>query len=279
MSSARPAPYIEYRNVTVRYNDEVTALSKISLNIYAGEFVFFCGQTGAGKSTLLKLLSREARETEGAVLLDSIDLASVKDRDIPALRRKMGIVPQDFALLPRKRAWENVAYAMRAVGNTRREVRKKWPPILEQVGLGHRADAYPHQLSGGEQQRIAIARALINAPRLILADEPTGNLDPRNSWEIMEILCQLNDAGVTVLVSSHDMMVVERMRARARIITLESGRIVSDEPAGSVSAPAEPLEPEPPVRQIELEFSDGERLADSEADSKADGELAEAADA
>lgn len=280
MSSARPAPYIEYRNVTVRYNDEVTALSKVSLTIRAGEFVFFCGQTGAGKSTLLKLLYREARETEGSIFLDSVDLATVRDRDIPALRRKMGIVPQDFALLPRKRAWENVAYAMRAVGNTRREVRKKWPPILEQVGLGHRADAYPHQLSGGEQQRIAIARALINAPRLILADEPTGNLDPRNSWEIMEILCQLNDAGVTVLVSSHDMLVVEKMRSRARVITLESGRVVSDDPPGTISPAAISFEPEPPAKQIELEFSVDEPPPDTEEHAELNKEeLAEAADA
>jgi cell division transport system ATP-binding protein len=140
----------------------------------------------------------------------------------------MGIVPQDYALLPRKRAWENVAYAMRAVGNTRREVRRKWPRILEMVGLIPRAEAFPHELSGGEQQRVAIARALINDPQLLIADEPTGNLDPDRSWEIMEILIELNKQGTTILVASHDVLVMDRMREIARIITLDHGRIIAD---------------------------------------------------
>jgi cell division transport system ATP-binding protein len=150
---------------------------------------------------------------------------------VSALRREMGIVPQDFALLPRKRVWENVAYAMRAVGHSRKDVRKKVPEILEQVRIGHRADAYPHELSGGEQQRVAIARALINNPPLLLADEPTGNLDPEHSWEIMELLMELNTKGTTVLVASHDMMVVERMSKR--IVTLDAGRVQSDRRPGA----------------------------------------------
>src|SRR4029077_18418570 len=139
---------------------------------------------------------------------------NLRDSEVPALRRAMGIVPQDFALLPRKKVWENVAYAMRAVGQTKRDVRKKVPQILEQVRIGHRADAYPHELSGGEQQRVAIGRALINNPPLLLADEPTGNLDPEHSWEIMELLRELNTKGTTILVASHDMMVVDRMDKR-----------------------------------------------------------------
>lgn len=279
MNSIGTTPHIEFRGVTVRYSEEVTALRDVNLRVDEGEFVFFCGQTGAGKTTLLKLITREARETEGSIHLNSVDLASIRDRGIPGLRRKMGIVPQDFALLPRKKAWENVAYAMRAVGNTRREVRKKWPLILDQVGLGHRPDAYPHQLSGGEQQRIAIARALINAPRLILADEPTGNLDFRNSMEIMDILCRLNDEGVTVLVSSHDMLVVNKLRQRARVVTLESGRVVSDEPPGVPADPLEPTEPKEEARQIELEFTDQEPVIERPDGAPISSDLAEAADA
>jgi cell division transport system ATP-binding protein len=147
------------------------------------------------------------------------------------IRRQMGIVPQDFALLPKKTVWENVAYAMRAAGHSRREVRKRVPEILDQVSVGHRADGFPAQLSGGEQQRVAIARALINNPQLLIADEPTGNLDPDHSWEIMETLQRLNNLGTTVLVASHDMMVIHRMEKR--MVTLELGQKIGDEPGGS----------------------------------------------
>jgi cell division transport system ATP-binding protein len=188
--------------------------------------VFFAGRSGAGKSTLIKLLTREVLQTRGDVRLQGRDIARVSQWDVHKLRRLMGVVPQDFALLPRKRVWENVAYAMRAVGHTRREVRRKVPDILEQVNVAHRADAYPHQLSGGEQQRVAIARALINNPPLLLADEPTGNLDPEHSWEIMEVLRSLNLKGTTVLVSSHDMPIVERMGKR--VVTLDEGLVASD---------------------------------------------------
>jgi cell division transport system ATP-binding protein len=149
-----------------------------------------------------------------------------KDRHISRLRRTMGIVPQDFALLPRKKVWENLAYAMRAVGHSQKAVRQRVPEILQQVKVGHRADAYPNELSGGEQQRVAIGRALINRPPLLLADEPTGNLDPEHSWEIMELLSELNQNGTTVLVASHDMMVIHRMGKR--IITLDQGKVQSD---------------------------------------------------
>ncbi|MBI3722190.1 MAG: ATP-binding cassette domain-containing protein [Fimbriimonas ginsengisoli] len=215
-----------FENVEVRYSPLVRGLCGATLRIERGEFVFFVGRTGAGKSTLLKLLTREAAPTSGKVTLAGIDLGRLREREIPALRRQMGIIPQDFALLPRKRVWENVAYAMRAVGATRKEVRRRVPAILEQVNIGHRADAFPHQLSGGEQQRVAIARALINDPPLLLADEPTGNLDPEHSLEIMQILARLNERGTTVLVASHDVLTVAKVNRR--IVTVEGGQVTSD---------------------------------------------------
>jgi cell division transport system ATP-binding protein len=198
----------------------------VTLNINRGDFVFFVGKTGSGKSSLLKVITREVSHTSGRASWKGMDLGQIGDKDIPALRRQMGIVPQDFALLPRKRVWENVAYAMRAIGATRREARRKVAQILEVVNIGHRADAFPHELSGGEQQRVAIGRALINHPELLVADEPTGNLDPGHSMEIMDLLRQLNLRGTTVLVASHDMVVVEKMGQR--IITMDEGRIASD---------------------------------------------------
>jgi cell division transport system ATP-binding protein len=220
------SPYIEFQEVQVEYPGHVRGLRGVSLRISRGDFVFFVGRTGAGKSTLLKLLTREVHQTSGKVKISGRDLSMFRDGNVHLLRRQMGIVPQDYALLPRKRVWENVAYAMRAAGHSRRDVRRKVPDILEQVNIGHRADAYPNQLSGGEQQRVAIARALINNPPLLLADEPTGNLDPDHSWEIMELLMRLNLRGTTILVASHDMMVVERVGRR--VVTVEDGRVCSD---------------------------------------------------
>lgn len=222
----KATPYIVYDKVEVQFNQWVFGLRDINLTISRGDFVFFVGRTGAGKSTLLKLLSREVQETAGHVWFQGRELGTLRPRDIPFLRREMGIVPQDFALLPTKKVWENVAYAMRALGATRREVRRKVPEILERVNIGHRADSFPHQLSGGEQQRVAIGRALINNPSLLLADEPTGNLDAEQSWQIMELLQQLNLRGTTVLVASHDETVIKRVNRR--VVTLESGQIVSD---------------------------------------------------
>ena len=218
--------HIEFENVEVRFSEFVSGLRGISLSVQRGEFAFLVGSTGAGKSTMLKLLMRELKPTSGRLLLDGEDVGTIRDRDVPALRRKIGYVPQDFALLPRKRVWENVAYAMRAVGATRREVRRRVPEILEQVSILYRADAFPNELSGGEQQRVAIARALINNPSLLLADEPTGNLDPEHSWEIMELLQQVNLRGTTVLVATHDLMVVSRLAKR--VVSLDNGRVASD---------------------------------------------------
>ncbi len=218
--------YVDFDKVEVQFSELVKGLRGISLKVQPGEFVFLVGQTGAGKSTVLKILTREVRHTRGRAFLAGKDLSQVRDRDVPRLRREMGIVPQDFALLPNKRVWENVGYAMRAVGATREEVRRAIPELLDKVNIGHRADAFPHELSGGEQQRVAIARALINNPPLLLADEPTGNLDLEHSLEIMELLTQLNLRGATVMVATHDMPVVERLQKR--VITLSHGEIVHD---------------------------------------------------
>lgn len=168
MNPKATEPYIRYLDVVVRYSDYVVGLKGVSLDVQRGEFVFLTGISGSGKSTMLKLLSREVRETSGRITFDGRDLSKVTDRDIPYLRRKMGIVPQDFGLLQQKRVWENISYAMRAVGATKREVRTRVPQILDRVNLGQRGDAFPHELSGGEQQRVAIARALINSPTLVV---------------------------------------------------------------------------------------------------------------
>ena len=249
MSTDAKGPSIRFENVVVAYSELVYGLRGVSLVIDQGEFVFFTGQTGAGKSTILKLLTREVGHTGGRVLFKGRDLGLLKARDIPALRREMGIIPQDFGLLPNKRAWENIAYAMRAVGRTRREVRRIVPEILDRVQIGHRGDAFPSELSGGEQQRVAIGRALINDPSLLLADEPTGNLDPARSIEIIELLAELNARGATVLVATHDMAIVERMGKR--IITMEEGRIVSDTAAAAREAP-------PTMAAVELPLFDAE---------------------
>jgi len=220
------APYVLFKDVEVAYSDLVHGLRGISLSIQKGEFVFLCGPTGSGKSTLLKCLSREVWHTKGQVFLDGRDLDRIPGRDVPLLRRQMGIVPQDFGLLPNKRVWENLSYAMRACGRTKREVRNLVPEILERVNMLQRADAFPRELSGGEQQRVAIGRALINNPPLLLADEPTGNLDPDHSIEVVELLQQLNLRGTTVIVASHDMPIVERFGNR--VVLMEQGKIVGD---------------------------------------------------
>jgi cell division transport system ATP-binding protein len=215
--------YISLRKVQVDYNDYVAGLRNVSFNVEQGEFVFLCGQTGSGKSTIIRLLSSQVRPTKGEAIFDGRPLSLVKPDEIPELRRKIGIVPQDFGLLPNKKVWENVGYAMRAVGKTKIEVREQVPNILEQVNILHRADAYPNELSGGEQQRVAIARALINNPPLLLADEPTGNLDPAHSDEIIDILLELNAKGTTVIVATHDINQV--VRAGKRIIMMAGGRV------------------------------------------------------
>lgn len=220
-------PYIIFADVQVKYSAHVHGLRGVSLTIGQGDFVFLVGKTGAGKSTLLKCLTREVKYDGGKLLLHDRDLGTVGPKEVPGLRRGMGIVPQDYALLPRKNVYENVAYAMRAAGHSRSAVRHRVPEVLERALIAHKIKSYPHELSGGEQQRVAIARALINNPPLLLADEPTGNLDPENSLEIMSILQDLNAKGTTVIVASHDMAIVEHLQRR--IVRLEDGRLISDD--------------------------------------------------
>lgn len=216
-------PYIALQRVEVAYNDYVAGLRGVSLTVERGEFVFLCGQTGSGKSTIIRLLSGQVKPTKGEAILDGRPLSLLKPEDIPEIRRKIGIIPQDFGLLPNKKVWENVGYAMRAVGRTKLEVREQVPAILERVNILHRADAYPGELSGGEQQRVAIARALINNPPLLLADEPTGNLDPAHSDEIINLLLELNSQGTTVIVATHD--ITQVARANKRVILMSAGLI------------------------------------------------------
>jgi cell division transport system ATP-binding protein len=215
---------IRWQHVRVKYANQVSALDEVNLEVNRGEFVYFVGPTGSGKSTLLKTLTREVAHTGGTVHLNGRELGDLRPRHIPGLRREMGIVAQDYALLPNKKVWENLAYAMRAVGRSRREVRKLVPEILETVGLVHRNDAFPSELSGGEQQRVAIARALINRPPLLIADEPTGNLDPDRSLEIVRLLSQLNEEGMTVLVATHDVVVVKEIPHRT--VLLRDGKVI-----------------------------------------------------
>ena len=217
---------IEFRDVSLNYDGGVTALRGVNLLIQQGEFIFLVGPTGSGKSTLLKLIIRELKASEGRVTLKGRDLAATPERMVPSLRRRIGFVPQDIALLPDKKVWENLSYAMRAVGHTRREVRKRVPAALERFGILHRADAFPAALSLGEQQRVAIARALINSPSILLADEPTGHLDPETSLEIVGILDRINTRGATVVMATHDIQTVSQLKRR--VIRLEHGEIVSD---------------------------------------------------
>ena len=241
MEVEKGQPHIEFRAVEVSYRSHKNAIHSLSLQIQKGEFVFLVGTTGAGKSTLLKLLSREVSPTKGAVVIDGKEINRQLALFIPKLRRKMGIVPQDYALLPKKTVEENSAYASRAAGKTRRQTRRRTPFILMGVHLLHKAKSFPDELSGGERQRVAIGRSLVNDPPLILADEPTGNLDPDHSMEIMQLLLDLNERGSTVIVATHDMLVVDQVPAR--IIRVEEGRIVSD--SGPMERPrSEPLETE-----------------------------------
>ena len=223
------APYIQFERVEVRYSDVVSGLRGVTLDIDQGEFVFLCGQTGSGKSTLIKCITKEVQQTRGNVTIAGRNINHLTLNEVQLLRREMGIVPQDFGLLSNKRVWENVAYALRSIGRSRREVRAAVPEILERVNILHRADAFPDELSGGEQQRVAIGRALVNNPPLLLADEPTGNLDHGHSIEIIELLAELNDKGATVIVATHDMRVVEHMDKR--VIELEHGRLKGEEAA------------------------------------------------
>jgi len=218
-------------DVTKQYPNGKIALRDVDLVIPEGDFVFLVGPSGAGKSTLIKLLIRDETATKGDVVLDGQDLARLPRRQVPRMRRKIGIIFQDFKLLPTKTVWENVAFALEVTGHPRRQIRPAVDRVLAIVGLTAQARQIPAQLSGGEQQRTAIARALVHGPRLIIADEPTGNLDPLISWEILQLLLRINELGVTVLMATHNADVVTALRKR--VVALEEGRIIRDEVGGA----------------------------------------------
>ena len=223
-------PIILLENVNTSDTAGVPALDNVNLHINKGEFVFIVGDSGSGKSTLIKLLLRELVPTSGRVYVNGTDVVRLKRRHVPKFRRNLGVVFQDFRLLKDRNVYENVAFAQRIVQMPNREIRKNVPSILSTVGLAGKYKARPKQLSGGEQQRVALARALVNKPSILLADEPTGNLDPKNSWEIMELLERINNDGTTVLVVTHNREIVNAMRKR--VITMKKGIIVSDEEEG-----------------------------------------------
>jgi cell division transport system ATP-binding protein len=217
---------IEFKNVTKVYDSGVVALDGINLSIDKGEFVFVLGHSGAGKSTLLKLMLREEVPTKGTILVGDYNLRKMKNRDIPYLRRNMGVVFQDFRLIPTMTAYENVAFAMRVTNIKTSEIRRRVPYVLHLVGLTDKARVYPAEMSGGEQQRVALARALVHNPPIIIADEPTGNIDPGLSFEIMELLTEINDLGTTVIVVTHEQAMVGQFHRRT--IVLRKGVLVSD---------------------------------------------------
>ena len=206
------------------------ALQDVNVHIEPGEFVFVVGPSGAGKSTFIKMLFREVLPTTGSIFVNGVDILSLTPKEIPFLRRQLGIIFQDYRLLPDRTVFENVAFAMQVIEAPHRKIKRQVMNVLDLVGLRHRANAYPNELSGGEQQRIAIARAIVNDPVFVIADEPTGNLDPETSWDIMDIFKEINDTGTTIVMATHDKEVVDAMGKR--VIAIEKGRIVRDEKEG-----------------------------------------------
>ncbi len=218
------------KNVFKEYENDTVALSDVNVSINPGEFVFIVGPSGAGKSTFMKLLLREVLPTAGIVRINDYDILQMKEKEVPYLRRSLGIVFQDYRLLPDKTVYENVAFAMRVIEAPRRLIRRSVASVLEVVGLKDKMRCYPHQLSGGEQQRVAIARAIVNHPAIVIADEPTGNLDPETSWGIMQILYRINESGTTIVMATHNKEIVDTMQQR--VIAIENGRIVRDAEGG-----------------------------------------------
>jgi cell division transport system ATP-binding protein len=222
---------IEFKNVSKVYNNNIFALSNVNVNIEKGEFVFLVGPSGAGKSTFIKMLLKEVQPTKGTITVNNTDITNLKRKEIPYYRRKIGVVFQDFRLIPTLNVYENVAFAMRVVEAPLKEIRKKVPVVLSLVGLASKYKAFPHELSGGEQQRISLARAIVNSPSILIADEPTGNLDPETSMDIMETLNDISRAGTTVVMATHAKDIVDIMRKR--VIAMEKGVIVRDEKRGA----------------------------------------------
>ena len=221
---------VEFKEVTKEYPNGTLAIDNISLCINKGEFAYFVGPSGSGKSTLLKLIMKEEDPTEGEVFVNGYEVSSLKRKEVPFLRRSMGVVFQDFRLLSNKTVYENVGFAMQIVEALPKEIRRQVPMALALVGLSKKANVYPGELSGGEQQRVALARALVNNPALLIADEPTGNLDPETSWEIMRLLTEVNLRGTTVIVATHEKTIVNTMKKR--VIAIDKGQIVRDQEKG-----------------------------------------------
>lgn len=217
-------------DVSKVYPGGSVALQDVNVHIEPGEFVFVVGPSGAGKSTFIKMLFREVLPTTGSIFVNGMDILSLSPKEIPFMRRQLGIIFQDYRLLPERTVYENVAFAMQVIEAPHRKIKRQVMNMLDLVGLRHRANAYPNELSGGEQQRIAIARAIVNDPVFVIADEPTGNLDPETSWDIMEIFKEINDTGTTIVMATHDKEVVDAMGKR--VIAIEHGRIVRDEKEG-----------------------------------------------
>ncbi len=222
---------ITLENVSKSYSTGAPALNNVNIQIEAGEFIFVVGDSGSGKSTFIKLLLRELLPTSGRIEVNGQNVAKLKRKEIPKYRRNLGVVFQDFRLLKDRNVYENVAFAQRVVQIPNKQIKKNVPSMLSVVGLAGKYKAKPRQLSGGEQQRVALARALVNSPPILLADEPTGNLDPKNSWEIMKLLEEINAKGTTVVVVTHNREIVNAMKKR--VVTMNKGVIVSDEKEGS----------------------------------------------
>ncbi|KOR93828.1 cell division ATP-binding protein FtsE [Geobacillus stearothermophilus] len=221
---------IEMQDVYKTYPNGVVALNGINVRIKQGEFVYVVGPSGAGKSTFIKMMYREEKPTSGKIIVNGVNLAKIKDSKVPLLRRNIGVVFQDFKLLPKLNVYENVAFALEVIEESPKAIRKKVMEVLDLVGLKHKVRSYPNELSGGEQQRVSIARSIVNSPKIVIADEPTGNLDPETSWGIMELFKKINDRGTTIVMATHNKEIVNA--TRRRVIAIENGKIVRDEAKG-----------------------------------------------
>ncbi len=229
---------IYFENVSKLYTQieggKTEALKGINLHIKPKEFVIVVGHSGAGKSTLIKLINREIRPDEGKIFVGGLNYDELKKKDVPYLRRKIGVIFQDYKLLPQKTVFENVSYALEVSGINNKIIKDRVPKVVELVGLSHKINCFPRELSGGERQRVAIARSLVHQPRIIIADEPTGNLDPKNAWEIIEILQKINSLGTTVIVTTHNSQIVDKLKKR--VISLKGGKIIKDAESGKYEA-------------------------------------------
>lgn len=221
---------IAFQNVSKTYGSSTTALEDVSFRINPGEFVSVVGRSGAGKSTIIKLLIGEEKPTKGRVFFGQYEVNRLQDRDLPALRRHIGIVFQEFRLLPMKNAYENVSFALEVAGRPQSEIDELVPQVLDMVGLSDKMANFPHELSGGEKQRVAIARAMVHRPEVIIADEPTGNLDPLNTWDVIDILIKINELGTTMVLATHDKEIVNQLERR--VVTLDRGKVIRDEQKG-----------------------------------------------